>query len=69
MTTDSANGVRPVLDEPSTSVEELIEAAGAHKIRSIGDIQALAIDVFESDEELDEFIRFTYANRHQEVFD
>jgi hypothetical protein len=69
MSTDSADRVLPAVGEPVASVEELIELAGAKKIRSVEDIQALAVDVFESDEELDEFLEFTYANRHQEVFD
>ncbi|MFC4068161.1 hypothetical protein [Actinoplanes subglobosus] len=50
-------------------MEELIKAAGAVKIRSLEDVQALAIDVFESDEEFEEFLDFTYANRRREVFD
>lgn len=69
MSTDSADRVLLAVREPVASVEELIKAAGAVKIRSLEDVQALAIDVFESDEEFEEFLEFTYANRRREVFD
>jgi hypothetical protein len=70
MSASSAGPVLPAAGDPVLSVEEHIEASGAQKIRSIEDLQALAVDLFESDEELDEFLEFTYASRrHQEVFD
>jgi hypothetical protein len=69
MSAGSVDRVLPEVGEPVVSVEELIEAAGVQKIRSIEDLQALAVDVFESDEELDEFLQFNNANRHREVFD
>lgn len=49
---------------PHLSVEELLAAKHTQPIRSLDD---LAADTFESDEELDEFLAFTYAERHRDV--
>ncbi len=49
---------------PSVSVEELLAAKGTQPIRSLDD---LAADTFESDEELEEFLAFTYAERHRDI--
>ncbi|MFI6293936.1 hypothetical protein ACIBEJ_20280 [Nonomuraea sp. NPDC050790] len=43
------------------SLDELIAAKHARPIRSVDE---LAADTFDSDEELDEFLAFTYAERH-----
>ncbi|MEV6153678.1 hypothetical protein AB0L53_25355 [Nonomuraea sp. NPDC052129] len=49
---------------PRLSVEELLAAKNTQPIRSVED---LAADTFESDEELEEFLAFTYAERHRDV--
>lgn len=49
---------------PRLSVEELLAAKNTQPIRSLDD---LAADTFESDEELEEFLAFTYAERHRDV--
>lgn len=53
---------RPV--RPRLSVEELLAAKNTPPIRSLDD---LAAETFTSDEELDEFIAFTYAERRRDV--
>ena len=52
---------------PRLSIEELIEAKNAKPIRSLADLEAMSADVFESDEELDEFLAFTYAERRRDM--
>jgi hypothetical protein len=47
-----------------TSIEELVRAKRAHPIESMDEFVA---DTFESDEELDEFIVFTRAEREREL--
>jgi len=49
---------------PRLSVEELLAAKNTQPIRSLDD---LAADTFESDEELEEFLAFTYAERHRDA--
>ncbi|MGW0138045.1 hypothetical protein [Streptomyces calvus] len=49
---------------PRLSVEELLAARNTQPIRSLDD---LAADMFQSDEELEEFLAFTYAERHRDV--
>jgi hypothetical protein len=49
---------------PRVSVEELLAAKNTQPIRSLDDLTA---DTFESDEELDEFLAFTYAERHRDI--
>jgi hypothetical protein len=49
---------------PQTTAEELLAARGTQPIRSLED---LAADTFDSDEELDEFLAFTYAERRRDV--
>ena len=49
------------------SVDELIRAKHARPIRSDADLDAMAADIFESDEELDQFLDFTYAERRRDV--
>jgi hypothetical protein len=48
---------------PRLSLEELLAAKNTQPIRSLDD---LAADTFESDEELEEFLAFTYAERHRD---
>jgi hypothetical protein len=49
---------------PRLSVEELLTAKNTQPIHSLDE---LAADTFESDEELEEFLAFTYAERHRDV--
>jgi hypothetical protein len=49
---------------PRLSVEELLAAKNTQPIRSLDDFAA---DTFQSDEELEEFLAFTYAERHRDV--
>ncbi|MGA6156262.1 hypothetical protein ACPEIC_23230 [Stenotrophomonas sp. NPDC087984] len=49
---------------PRLSVEELLAAKNTQPIRSLDDLVA---DTFESDQELDEFLAFTHAERHRDV--
>ncbi|MBW1602384.1 hypothetical protein JJV70_09735 [Streptomyces sp. JJ66] len=49
---------------PRLSVEELLAVKNTQPIHSLDD---LAADTFESDEELEEFLAFTYAERHRDA--
>jgi hypothetical protein len=49
---------------PRLSVDELLAAKNTQPIRSLDD---LAADTFESDEELQEFLTFTWAERHRDI--
>lgn len=49
---------------PYVSVEKLLAAKGTQPIRSMDDLVA---DTFQSSEELDEFLAFTYAERHRDL--
>ncbi|MGW0819707.1 hypothetical protein [Streptomyces sp. NPDC002845] len=49
---------------PRLSVDELLAAKNTQPIRSLDD---LAADTFESDEELEEFLAFTYAERRRDA--
>ena len=57
---------RPVesLDYDSLSVEELAQLQGVRPVQSLDE---LARDVFSSDEEVEEFIAYTYAARHRDM--
>lgn len=57
---DGADVPRP---RPRVSVDELLAAKGTMPIRGIED---LAADTFASDEEVEEFLAFTYAERHRD---
>ncbi|MGQ0777971.1 MAG: hypothetical protein ACT4NY_26770 [Pseudonocardiales bacterium] len=61
MTTDSADDTpRVPRRRPRVSAEELARRKGVRPVESLED---MARDVFSSDEELEEFIAYTYANR------
>ena len=64
MSTSGAGGQagRPV--RPRSSVAQLLAAKHTGPIRSLEDLTA---DTFESDEELDDFLAFTYAERHRDL--
>jgi hypothetical protein len=49
---------------PRLSAAELLAAKNTRPIQSLDD---LAADIFESDEELEEFLAFTYAERHRDL--
>jgi hypothetical protein len=49
---------------PRLSAAQLLAAKNARPIRSVDD---LAADTFESDEELEDFLAFTYAERHRDL--
>jgi hypothetical protein len=57
---------RPVkpLDYDSLSIEELARLQGVKPVQSLDE---LARDVFGSDEEVDEFIAYTYAARRRDM--
>ena len=65
MSTSSADGdAGKAAARPSLSVTQLLAAKGARPISSLVE---LAADTFESDEELEEFLAFTYAERHRDL--
>ncbi|NML50044.1 hypothetical protein HHL19_10225 [Streptomyces sp. R302] len=49
---------------PRVSVEELLAAKNVQPIRALDDLKA---DTFASNEEVEEFISFTYAERHRDL--
>jgi hypothetical protein len=49
---------------PRLSATQLLAANNTRPIRSLDD---LAADTFESDDELEEFLAFTYAERHRDL--
>jgi hypothetical protein len=49
---------------PRLSAAQLLVAKNTRPVRSLDD---LAADTFESDEELEEFLAFTYAERHRDL--
>jgi hypothetical protein len=49
---------------PRPSVTQLLAARHTKPIRSLDDLTA---DTFESDEELENFLAFTYAERHRDL--
>lgn len=61
-TSDADSGYLP--PRPRRSVEELLAEKNTQPIRSLDD---LAADTFESNEELEEFLAFIYAERHRDV--
>ena len=52
------------LMRPSQSVTDLLAAKRTDPIKSLDDLTA---DTFSSDEELDDFLAYTYAERHREI--
>jgi hypothetical protein len=64
MSTDKAEQSGAPVVRPRLSVTELLAAKNTAPIRSLDE---LAADTFESDEELEEFLAFTYAERHREI--
>ena len=64
MSTSGADSSAGVVVRPRLSVAQLLAAKKTEPIRSLDD---LAADTFESDEELAEFLAFTYAERHRDL--
>ncbi|MFI5570866.1 hypothetical protein ACIA6T_26705 [Streptomyces sp. NPDC051740] len=64
MSVSASGGFSHPRPRPRLSVEELLAAKNTQPIRSLDD---LAADTFESDEELEEFLAFTYAGRRRDV--
>lgn len=60
MTTDSADDTPRLPRRRAKSLDEQARRKGVHPVESLED---MARDVFSSDEELEEFIAYTYANR------
>lgn len=63
MTSDADHPGSPAV-RPRLSVEDMLAAKDAQPIHSLDD---LAADTFESDEELEEFLAFTFAERHRDT--
>lgn len=65
MSTSSADsGAGKTAARPSLPVPQLLATKGTRPIRSLDE---LAADTFESDEEVEEFLAFTYAERHRDL--
>jgi hypothetical protein len=64
MSTPDADNSGYPSPRPRMSVEELLAAKNTQPIRSLDD---LAADTFETDEELEEFLAFTYAERRRDI--
>jgi hypothetical protein len=64
VSTSSADSDAGKAAHPGLSVTQLLAAKGTRPIRSLDE---LAADTFESDEELEEFLTFTYAERHRDL--
>lgn len=63
MSASSAGPVQPV-DQDSLSVEDLARQQGVRPVRSL---DQLARDAFSSDQELEEFLAYTYAARRRDM--
>lgn len=64
MTTPAEDGPVPAASRRGLSIDELLAAKNTQPIRSLDDLTA---DTFESDQELEEFLAFTYAERHRDL--
>ena len=64
MSTFGADSSAGAPARPRLSAAELLTAKPTRPIQSLDD---LAADIFESDEELEEFLAFTYAERHRDL--
>lgn len=49
------------------TVDDLVRAKGAKPIRSVEDLQSYAIELFESDEEVEEFLAFVREFRKADL--
>jgi hypothetical protein len=64
VSTSGADSSAGAVIRPHLSAAQLLAAKDTRPIRSLDD---LAADTFESDEELAEFLAFTYAERHRDL--
>ena len=65
MTSSSgAGGPAGVRVPPRLSVVQLLAAKNSRPVQSLDELTA---DTFESDQELEEFLAFTYAERHRDI--
>ena len=64
MSTSGAGSSAGAPIRPRRPAAQLLAAKNTRPIRSLDD---LAADTFESDEELGEFLAFTYAERHRDL--
>ena len=64
MSTPGADDLEHAPVRPRLSIEDLLAAKNTQPIRSLDD---LAADTFGSDKELEEFLAFTYAERHRDM--
>jgi hypothetical protein len=64
VSTSGADSSAGAVIQPRLSAAQLLAAKHTRPIRSLDD---LAADTFESDEELQEFRAFTYAERHRDL--
>ena len=62
MTSDGAEHLPDWVAVEHVPVEELLRRQGVRPIESVDELAGA--DLFESDEELDEFIEFIHASRH-----
>ena len=49
------------------TVDDLVRAKGAKPIRSVEDLQSYAVELFESDEEVEEFLAFVRELRSSDL--
>ena len=64
MSTSGADSSAGAPARPRLSAAELLAAKHTRPIQSLDDF---ATDIFESDEELEDFLAFTYAERHRDL--
>jgi hypothetical protein len=64
MSTSGADSPAGAAARPRLSAAQLLAAKNTRPIQSLDDFAA---DTFESDEELAEFLAFTYAERHRDL--
>lgn len=64
MSTSGAGRQVGMPKRPRRSVAQILAARRTQPIRSLDDLTA---DTFESDEELEDFLAFTYAERHRDL--
>jgi hypothetical protein len=64
VSTSGADSSTGAAARPRLSAAQLLAAKNTRPIQSLDD---LAADTFESDEELEDFLAFTYAERHRDL--
>lgn len=60
-------GQHPVAPSSRQSVDDLVRAKGARPINSLEDLQAYAVELFDSDEEVEEFLAFVREIRNADI--